>query len=124
MIPKPGIPRSCFRLAVVIGVVHAQHVEHKEHHLGHIGLVSVTSVANIRITKAKDGSPAAGKIKVGDVIVGVGETRLKENTRRQLADPFDRAEFKGIVGLMLEGAKGTFKIRMLLDILPKYRANV
>ena len=104
----------------ITGTVHAQHYEHKEHHLGPTGLFGITSPTNIKITKVQAGSPADGKIKVGDVIVGAGGTLFKENTRRQLADAIDRAETeeaKGILTLTLTGGK---KADLQLKVLGAY----
>ncbi len=105
------------------GTVHAQHYEHKEHHLGPTGLFGVTSPTDIKITKIQEGSPADGKIQVGDVIVGAGGTPFKENTRRQLADAIDRAETeegKGILTLTLDGEK---KVDLQLKVLGSYSAT-
>ncbi len=63
--------------SVLIGsTAHARHYEHKEHHLGPTGLFGITSPTDIKITKVQKGSPADGKVKIGDVIVGVGGTAL------------------------------------------------
>ncbi len=104
----------------ISGTVHAQHYEHKEHHLGPTGLFGVTSPTNIKITKVQAGSPADGKIKVGDVIVGAGGAAFKENTRRQLADAIDQAETeqaKGALTLTLTGGK---KVNLQLKVLGAY----
>ena len=106
--------------AFISGTVHARHYEHKEHHLGPTGLFGVTSPTNIKITKVQAGSPADGKIQVGDVIVGAGGAAFKENTRRQLADAIDQAETeaaKGILTLTLEGGK---KVDLQLKVLGTY----
>ncbi|KPK48980.1 MAG: hypothetical protein AMK72_05620 [Planctomycetes bacterium SM23_25] len=102
------------------GTVHARHYEHKEHHLGPTGLFGFTSPTDIRITKVQEGSPADGKIKVGDVIVGAGGAAFKESTRRQLADAIDQAETekaKGVLTLMLKGGK---TVDLQLKVLGAY----
>lgn len=109
-------------MAVVLscGMVQAQHFEYKEHHLGPTGLFGVTSPKDITITKVQQGSPADGKIQVGDVIVAAGRTPFKENTRRQLADAIDQAETeqaKGLLSLTLEGGK---TIDLQLKVLGAY----
>jgi len=105
---------------LISGTVHAQHYEHKEHHLGPTGLFGVTSPTNIKITKVQEGSPADGKVKVGDVIVGAGGAAFEENTRRRLADAIDLAETekaKGVLTLTLEGGK---KVDLQLKVLGAY----
>lgn len=102
------------------GTAHAQHFEHKEHHLGPTGLFGVTSPTNIKITKVQAGSPAEGKIKVGDVIVGAGGNMFKANTRPELADAIDHAETekaKGVLTLTLKGGK---KVDLQLKVLGAY----
>jgi len=104
----------------ICGTAHAQHHEHKEHHLGPTGLRGITSPTGIKITKVEPGSPADGKIKVGDVIVGAGAAVFKKNTRRQLADAIDQAETekaKGVLTLTLKGGK---KVGLQLKVLGSY----
>lgn len=74
--------------------VHA-FVEHKERHLGPTGLYGVTSPKDIKIVKVEPGSPADGKLKVGDVLIAAGGTPFKEQTRKQLAQAIDLAEATG-----------------------------
>ncbi|MDP6634305.1 MAG: DUF6288 domain-containing protein [Phycisphaerae bacterium] len=81
-------------IACVSSTVHARFIEHKEHHLGPTGLFGITFPKDIKITKVQKGSPADGKIKVGDVIVGAGGAAFKDSTRRQLADAIDQSEAK------------------------------
>jgi hypothetical protein len=93
---------------------------HKEHHLGPTGLFGVTSPTNIKITKVEEGSPADGKIKPDDVILGVGETKFKADARRELSDAIDQAETvqsKGVLTLKLEGGK---TVDLKLKVLGAY----
>jgi len=106
--------------AFINGTAYARHYEHKEHHLGPTGLFGVTSPTNIKITKVQEGSPADGKIEVGDVIVAAGGAAFKGNTRRQLADAIDRAETKkgkGVLTLTLESGR---KVDLQLKVLGAY----
>jgi hypothetical protein len=100
--------------------VHARFIEHKERHLGPTGLYGVTSPTGIKITKVTEGSPADGKIKVGEVIVAAGGTAFKDQTRKQLAAAIDQAESaeaKGILSLSLEDGR---KVDLKLEILGSY----
>ena len=62
----------------ISGTVHARHYEHKEHHLRPTGLFGVTSPSDIKVTKVQPGSPADGKIKVGDetkqIVAGIRQS--------------------------------------------------
>lgn len=119
--PKIGNVLSCAVAALLFGgPAHAQHFEYKEHHLGPIGLLGVTSPKDITIASVEVGSPADGRIKVGDVIVGAGETLFKDDTRKQLADAIDQAETdegKGILTLTLADGR---KVDLQLKVLGSY----
>jgi hypothetical protein len=117
MIFTPRLP--CIRhIALLIavslpcaGTLHARFIEHKERHLGPTGLYGVTSPKDIRITKVEAGSPADGKIKIGDVITGAGGNAFKEQTRKQLAEAIDRAEATGALALTLKNG-GTVELEL------------
>lgn len=114
------LPLVLVAITASISPVHARFIEHKERHLGPTGLYGVTSPKDIKITKVEEGSPADGKIKVGDVIVAAGGTPLKDQTRKQLADAIDQAETaqaKGILNLTLDGGR---KVDLQLKILGSY----
>jgi hypothetical protein len=106
--------------ALLIESAGARFIEHKERHLGPTGLYGVTSPTGIRITKVAEGSPADGRIKVGEVIVAAGGAALKDQTRKQLAAAIDQAETaeaKGILSLSLEDGR---KVDLKLEILGSY----
>ena len=68
-----------FALVVLAaGSLQARFYEHKERSLGPTGLFGVTSPTSITITKVSEGSPAAGKMKPGDVVIGAGSTPFKD----------------------------------------------
>jgi len=107
-------------IALLSTTAHARHFEHKEHHLGATGIKGVTSATNIKVVKVAKGSPADGKLKAGDVIVGVGSVMFKKNARREMADFIDQAETKragGVMPLMLKGGK---KVDLQLKVLGSY----
>lgn len=72
----------------------ARFIEYKERHLGPTGLYGVTSSKDIKITKVIEDSPADGKVKVGDVIVAVGGTKIDKHVRKQCAAAIDAAQSK------------------------------
>ena len=95
-------------------------IEHKERSLGPTGLYGITSPTSIKVTKVSEGSPAAGKIKVGDVLIGAGNTPFKDATRKQFADAVDQAEsFKGGGDLKLV-LKGNKTVSLKLPVLGDY----
>jgi len=106
----------------VIGTitVRAQHFEYKEHHLGPTGLFGVTSQTDITITKVEQGSPADGKLKVGDVIIAADGIPFKDATRRQLATAIDQAETEKAKGLLTVTLKGGSNVVLQLKVLGSY----
>jgi hypothetical protein len=100
--------------------VQARFIEHKERHLGPTGMFGVTSPTEIKITKVEEGSPAAGKIKVGDVIVAAGGTTFKDQTRKQFAEAIDRAETQQAKGILGLGLKDGRKVDLQLDVFGSY----
>jgi len=102
--PPPALPLIAATVLAVAGL-HAAPVER---HLGPTGMFGLVSQAEIRVTKVQDGSPAHGKIRVDDMIVGAGGVLFKEDVRWQLAEAIDEAETeaaRGILVLTLKGPK-------------------
>lgn len=102
------------------GNLQARFFEHKERSLGPTGLFGITSPTSITITKVSEGSPAAGKLKPGDVLIGAGNTPFKGATRKQLADAIDQAEStrgRGKLNLLLKGNK---TVALQLPVLGNY----
>lgn len=126
MNPRKYDPSASFKLFAIVAslcissTAHAQHFEYKEHHLGPTGLFGVTSPSDIKITKVEPGSPADGKIQVGDVIVGAGGTRFKENTRPVLADAIDQAETEQSKGILTLDLNDGRKVELQLKVLGSY----
>ncbi len=106
-----------------LNAVQAKFFEHKEHHLGPTGLFGVTSTKDIKVTRVVDGSPAAGKIKVGDIITAAGESTFNGQTRQQLAAAIDQAQTKKANGTLVLTLKGGKKVDLKLRVLGSYSAT-
>ena len=104
-------------LAIAFSFQPANAVEHKERMLGPTGLYGVTSPKDIKIVKVEEGSPADGKIKVGDVLVAAGGIPFKDQTRKQLAQAIDVAEATGKLTLTLAGGSA---VDLQLPVLGTY----
>ncbi|MHC4503742.1 MAG: DUF6288 domain-containing protein [Planctomycetota bacterium] len=103
---------------LVGGAAHARGA--KEHQLGPTGLIGTISKTTIKVTKVAKGSPASGKLKPGDQIVGAGDSSFKKDVRREVADAIDEAETEKAAGrltLTLEGGK---KVELKLKVLGSY----
>ena len=108
---------------LVSSSANAQHFEYKEHHLGPTGLFGVTSPEDITITTVVPGSPADGKLKIGDVIVAAGGFLFKDNTRPQLAAAIDQAETEQAKGILTMTLKDGTKVDLQLKALGTYSAT-
>lgn len=62
------------------------------HQLGPTGLKGNALAKGFAVAEVAKDSPAAGKINVGETIVGAGGVTFKADARRDLADAIDRAE--------------------------------
>jgi len=94
-----------------------------EKQLGPTGLLGEVGKNGITITNVEKGSPAEGKIAIGDSIVGVGKAKFKNDVRRQFADAIDEAETAkagGKLTLILQGDK---KVELQLKVLGSYSAT-
>ncbi|MGB1128595.1 MAG: DUF6288 domain-containing protein [Haloferula sp.] len=88
-----------------LSTLEARFIEHKERHLGPTGMTGKTSPKDITVTKIAEGSPADGKVKVGDVIVAAGGVPFKDQTRKQLAGAIDEAESTGVLKLKMKDGR-------------------
>lgn len=86
------------------------------HLLGPTGMLGANSKTDIKVTKIDKGSPADGKIKVGDVIVGVNGAKFKDNPRREIAAAIDKSEGKAMRGRLSLELKGGKKVELRLKV--------
>jgi len=66
----------------------------------------------VAVTKVDKGSPAHGKLKPGDVIVGVAGERFTGKPRLEMVPAIDAAEASGKLTLMLDGGQ-TVELKLL-----------
>jgi len=90
------------------------------HQLGPTGLLGTISKKTIKVTKVAKGSPADGKIKVGDQIIGVGAAKFAKDVRRELAEAIDVAETRKAAGKLTLILKGNRKVDLQLTVLGSY----
>jgi hypothetical protein len=87
---------------------------------GPTGIIGVASKGSIKVSGTQKGSPADGKLKKGDVIVGIGENKLSNNVVRDLAKAIDIAETQSAAGKMILVLKGNENIEIILPTLGTY----
>jgi hypothetical protein len=105
----------------VVGVTHAGGPDTFQ--LGPTGLCGTLSKNTAKVTKVDKGSPAEGKIKVGDELVGAGEKNFKSDVRQELAVAIDQAETQQAGGKLTLTLKGNKKVDLQLAILGSYSAT-
>jgi Family of unknown function (DUF6288) len=91
--------------------------------LGPTGLIGSLSKNTAKVTKVEKGSPADGKIKVGDEIIGAGEKNFKSDVRQELAAVIDKAETEQGGGKLTLNLKGNKKVDLQLAVLGSYSAT-
>ena len=74
----------------------------------------------IKVTRVDKGSPAEGKIKVGDQVIGVSGAKFVKDVRRELAGAIDIAETKRAGGKLALILKGNKKADLQLTVLGSY----
>ena len=92
-----------------------------ENLLGPTGMVGQPGNKGITITKVEKGSPADGKIRPGDVIIGAGGTsKLHPDGRRRLATAIDEAETKEAGGKLTLLLDGNRTVDLQLKVIGRY----
>ncbi len=90
------------------------------HLLGPTGIKGAISRNSVNVTAVDPGSPADGKIKKGDQIIGVGSGKFKIDPRKSIAAAIDKAETKQGNGKLTLILKGNKKIELQLAVLGSY----
>lgn len=104
-------------LAFVAAPASARFIEYKERHLGPTGMYGVTSPKEIKITKIDEGSPADGKVNVGDVLIAAGGETFDKTIRQQFAAAIDSAQSNQGGGKLVLTLKGGKTVELQLEVL-------
>lgn len=92
----------------------------KDHLLGPTGIMAQGKGKELVVKNIDAGSPAEGRVKKGDTIIGAGGKPFSNNARRELAfaiDDAERSESKGVLSLTLKGGQ---EITLQLQALGTY----
>jgi hypothetical protein len=106
------LPLSLFFIAGA-GLLQAKSSSHL---LGPTGMFGANGKTDIKVTKVDKGSPADGKVKVGDVIIGVNGAKFQNNPRREIAAAIDKSEGKAMRGRLTLELKGGKKAELKLKV--------
>lgn len=91
-------------------------------HLGPTGFFGKLGKDNITVTYVTEGSPADGKVKVGDVIMSAAGKKLEGDIRKQLASVINDAEASADGALVLQLKDGK-DVSLILQKLGTYSAT-
>lgn len=94
----------------------ALHGKAKENLLGPTGIFGTSRNKEIRVVRVEKDSPAAGSIKVGDVIVGANGTTFRNDPRRDLVVAINESEAGTNEGKLVLDLKNGTKAELQLQI--------
>lgn len=92
----------------------------KEVPFGPTGILGTVSKSVIRVTKVEKGSPADGKVKKGDQVIGLADDTFKTNPRYEVASAIDVAETEAAGGRLTVLLKGNEKVELQLPVMGRY----
>ena len=90
------------------------------YHLGPTGLFGTVAKKSIKVTKVDKDSPADGKIKKGDEIIGAGTANFQKDVRKELAKAINEAETEKAGGKLKLILKGNKSVVLQLQVLGSY----
>ena len=93
------------------------------YNFGPTGLIGSVSEATGKITAVAKGSPAEGKLKAGDTIVGANGKTFKGNFRKELAEAINESETEKSGGRLSLILKGNKTVDLQLQVLGSYSAT-
>lgn len=91
-----------------------------DHLLGPTGMMGADGKKQIKVTKIEKGSPADGKIKPGDIIVGANGQPFGDDSRREFANAINMAESTQAGGLLELSLKDGKKVTLALKVLGSF----
>ena len=87
----------------------------------HSDRMETTTARQILVTKVDEGSPAHGKVEVGDVILGIGTRAFREDPRVEFGKAIQRAERSGGRLVLLRWRDGRRdRVTIELPVLGRY----
>lgn len=89
---------------------------------GPTGIMGEASKTSVKVTGAQKGSPAEGKVKSGDQIIGIDSVKFS-NPKRDMANAIDKAETKAAGGKMTLMLSGNKNVEITLPVLGSYSAT-
>lgn len=107
-------------VAVGLTALTAYAAGPQTYHLGPTGFLGTISKSAIQVTTVEKGSPADGRIKAGDSIIGAGTATFKGDPRRELAAAIDAAETRAGAGTLTLILKGDKRVDLQLEVLGSY----
>ena len=77
----------------------------------------------IKVNSAQTKSPASGKLKKGDIIVGINGKKFGKNPKFEIAEAIDAAETREAGGSLKLNLKGNKEVTLTLPVLGSYSST-
>ena len=77
----------------------------------------------IKVNSAQTKSPASGKLKKGDIIVGINGKKFGKNPKFEIAEAIDAAETREAEGSLILNLKGNKEVTLTLPVLGSYSST-
>ncbi len=122
---KSGIRLTVALLAVGVltsGIAFGAKKGSSEQLFGPTGIIGDAGKTSITVQASQKGSPAEGKLKKGDVIIGLGKAKFS-NVKRDMVKAIDEAETVKAGGKMTLMLKGNKTVEITLPVLGSYSAT-
>ncbi len=117
---KYSIPLPALALALILFPAAGLLAAASEYLIGPTGISGDISKKGIKVTQVAAGSPAEGKIKKGDEIIGMGGGPFKGDVRKAVAAAIDAAETQKAGGELNVILKGNKPVALQLEVLGTY----
>lgn len=111
MLTRRPLLTVSFWLLAGAGFLHADSAAHL---LGPTGMFGVTRDKSIKVSKVEKGSPADGKVKAGDWILGANGAQFSGDPRRELATAINESEGSAMAGRLVLQLKGGKQVELQL----------
>jgi hypothetical protein len=115
---SPKLILSTLVLCLIAGVSHARGPT--VYQMGPTGIDGTIHKTTIKVTKVAPKSPADGKIKKDDQIIGAGGAKFVKDVRRELAAAVNAAETEEAGGKLTLTLKGNRQVELQLEVLGTY----
>ena len=110
-------------IAAILPWMSAANLAAREHFIGPIGITAGVAGKELRVQSVAPDSPADGKLKPGDVILGAAGKPFTDQARQEIARAIDQAEGESHSGELRLQLKGGDELALELRVLGSHSAT-